>query len=170
MKKLSLLFLLGIIIGLMSCGSEEKKEVKQTQFKDFVITDNYSIALPDHFIERGNGFWQTPKFRMKLKIDVQQSVSADLESATTDLSYWDNEDIYKDKELIKKEPFERNGMKGIIMYFNKEVNFGVNPAIIYYVFSSIQDGENLLSFSAISFEEDFTQDMRTSILSIKNKK
>lgn len=169
MKKILQFILLGVFILLFGCFP---KQVKETKFKEYVIYNDYKIKLPDDFTKKSVGFWQSQKKDMNIKnieIQIQYKNIYNLESAVKELSNRDKRDISSNKDFIKNEPFNKNGMKGIISYYKKDNSKGIIPVITYFVFAVIQDNETIIEFSSLSMPYDFQDNMRTSIYSIDKK-
>ena len=167
MKKILLFTLLGSFLLFFGCNPNQKKP---TKFKYYEISNHYRIKLPDDFNKKSTGFWQTQKDGMKIKnieIQIKHNNIYNLESAVKVLANRDKRDVNSNKEFIKNEPFNNNGMKGMISYYKKDHSTGTIPVLTYYVFAVIQDNGNVIEFSSLSMPVDFQDNMRKSIYSLE---
>lgn len=155
---------------LFSCG---QKSGSSTTFSDDKLLDNYSLKIPTVLHKDSERKWATSESNSDLLLlEINTSLMGDksLQEHLDALVNEDTREVYQDKSFVSKDSLSFNGFTGIAAYYEKDNSKGVIPVVSYYTFAILQDGNDIIKISSISLGKDYTEDIKTTIKSIKTIK
>ncbi len=167
MKKI---FLLLTILILTSCNREKKGDFIETS-----ISENYSIEIPPLFEQTEEGSWKHKSHHCYLNTLIKNEsngndINSEIKNFTKMLELTD--DRYKGMTFARDENFEKNGLKGVILYYTnnlKKSGLGLVSTKCYITISAIKDMDSIIFIYSISLWDDVSDDISKSIKSIKRK-
>lgn len=162
------IILLTVLMTVSSCSKN-----KSTEFLKTNIGKGYSMDFPVGFNKINSMSWKLGSQHTFLDVVVVEgkvdNIKNELEKF---ISFYSNEDIYSGQLFIKSEKFEKDGLKGIIEYFEKSTRgkgLGLVNMKSYIVYAIIQDDSNRILVNSISLSKNINEDLKKSIKSIKLK-
>lgn len=150
---------------LFSCGQQQP-----TTFNDETLLENYSLKIPTDLHKVSEGSWATPSSSRELLLLEIHTTIKDEKSLQEHLDAIVNEDtreVHQGKSLVGTETLSFNGFNGIAEYYSKDNSNGGFPVMSHYAFAVLQNGTEVLKINSVSLGKNCTEDIKTTIKSIK---
>lgn len=141
------------------------------EFKTESLSDRYSIEIPVNLNRESDGYWNNEHLNnnelFQLRITLDSIGDRNIDEILYDLVSYDKREVVQNKVIVRRESLKFDNFVGVFVEYEKNNNKGNVPIMTNFAFGVLQDGTEIIKFSALSFGKNYMDDVLTTVKSIE---